>query len=175
MGDTLKKVFSQITNFMSTLSAGKKAAMAAVAGLVIAGFTGLAMWVGDTTYTPLMTNLGPEDSANIIRFLRDKHVPFKVDPTGKNISIPPESVYELRLELATIGLPNSSTPGYELMDKLSPATPSIVQKLNQKRVQEGELARAINIIHGVKRSKVHLAMPTKSAFVEDQKRTTASV
>src|SRR5262245_12592109 len=131
MGDTLKKIISQVTNFMSTLSAGKKVAMVGVAGLVFAGFAGLAMWVGDTTYTPLMTNLSPEDSANIIRFLRDKHVPFKVDPSGKNISIPPDSVYELRLELATQGLPNSSNPGYELMDKQSPATPSIVQKLNQ--------------------------------------------
>src|SRR6185295_5828699 len=168
MGETLKKVFTQITNFMSTLSLGKKVAMAGIGGLVIAGFAGLVMWAGDTTYTPLMTNLNPEDSANIIRFLRDKHVPFKVDPSGKNISIPPEAVYELRLELATQGLPNSSVAGYELMDKTSPATPSIVQKLNQKRVQEGEIARAINIIHGVKRSKVHLALPTKSAFVERQ-------
>src|SRR5579885_1651479 len=109
MGETLKKVFSQITNFLSTLSVGKKIAMAVTGALVIAGFTGLWMWAGDTTYTPLMTNLGPEDSANIIRFLRDKHVPFKVDPPGKNISIPPESVYELRLELATQGLPQSST------------------------------------------------------------------
>src|SRR5581483_4439337 len=175
MGDTFKKLFSQITNFLSTLSPGKKIAMAATGGLVLAGFAGLWMWAGDTTYTPLMTNLNPEDSANIIRYLRDKHVSFKVDPTGKNISIPPEAVYELRLELATQGLPQSSVTGYELMDKQSPATPSIVQKLNQKRVQEGEIARAINIIHGVKRSKVHLAIPTKSAFVEDQKKTTASV
>jgi flagellar M-ring protein FliF len=175
MGDTLKKVLSQITNFLSTLSPGKKIAMAVTGGIVIAGFAGLWMWAGDTTYMPLMTNLNPEDSANIIRFLRDKHVSFKVDPSGKNISIPPEAVYELRLELATQGLPQSSIAGYELMDKTSPATPSIVQKLNQKRVQEGEIARAINIIHGVKRSKVHLAIPTKSAFVEDQKKTTASV
>src|SRR6185295_4175428 len=175
MGETLKKVFTQITNFMSTLSLGKKVAMAGIGGLVIAGFAGLAMWAGDTTYTPLMTNLNPEDSANIIRYLRDKHISFKVDPSGKNISIPPEAVYELRLELATQGLPNSSVAGYELMDKQGPSTPSFVQKLNQKRVQEGEIARAINIIHGVKRSKVHLALPQKSAFVEDQKKATASV
>jgi flagellar M-ring protein FliF len=175
LGDTFKRITSQFTNFFSTLTVAKKIAMFVTAGVLMAGFAGLFMWAGDTTYTPLMTNLSPEDSANIIRFLRDKHVPFKVDPSGKNISIPPESVYELRLELATQGLPQTSIAGYELMDKQSPATPSFVQKLNQKRVQEGEIARAINIIHGVKRSKVHLALPQKSAFVEDQKKTTASV
>src|SRR4051812_5811554 len=147
--------------------------MALVGGLVAAGMAGLFMWAGDTTYQPLMTNLNPEDSANVIRYLREKRVPFKVDQGGKAISIPPESVYELRLELATQGMVQSSTVGYELFDKQSPATPTLVQKLNQKRVQEGELARSINIIRGVKRSKVHLAIPQKSAFVEDQKKVTA--
>ena len=133
------------------------------------------MWAGHTSYVPLMTNLGPEDSTNIIRILREKRIPFIVDTTGKNISIPPESIYELRLELATMGLPQSSVVGYEIFDKQSLGTPSFVQKVNQKRAQEGELMRTINTIRGVRRSRVHLALPAKSAFLEEQKKSTASV
>src|SRR5688572_775413 len=88
------------------------------------GMTTLFYWAGDTTYQPLMTNLGAEDSANIIRILREKNIPFKVDPGGKNISIPPESVYDLRLDLATMGLPQSSVVGYEIFDKQSLGTTS---------------------------------------------------
>jgi flagellar M-ring protein FliF len=175
VGEYLKRVFSQITNFLSTLSAGKRVAMAVIGGVVTAGMAGLFMWAGNTTYQTLMTNLNPEDASNITRLLREKRIPYRMDPTGKNISIPPESVHELRLELAAQGLPQTSVVGYELIDKQSPATPTFIQKLNQKRVQEGELARSINFIKGVKRSKVHLALPQKSAFVEDQKRSTASV
>ena len=175
MEEYIKKIGSQINEFLRSLSFGKKIAVTAtlIAIFGVIGF--LFIWAGHTSYVPLMTNLNPEDSTNIIRTLREKHIPFKVDPTGKNISIPPESIYELRLELATMGLPQSSVVGYEIFDKQSLGTPSFVQKVNQKRAQEGELMRTINTIKGVRRSRVHLAIPSKSAFVEDQKKSTASV
>jgi flagellar M-ring protein FliF len=72
-------------------------------------------------------------------------------------------------------LPQSSVIGYEIFDKQSLGTTSYVQKVNRKRALEGELMRTINTIQGVKRSRVHLALPEKSTFVEDQKRATASV
>jgi len=175
VNDYLSKVSGQIRDFIKKLTPGRITAMVLVAVAIIATLTGLFFWAGNTAYIPLMTNLNSEDSTNIIRVLRDKHIPFKIDPTGKNISIPPEDVYELRLELATMGLPESSVVGYEIFDKQSLGTTSFVQKLNQKRALEGELTRTINTIRGVRRSRVHLALPQKSAFVEEQKRSTASV
>src|SRR6185437_215842 len=142
---------------------------------IIAALIGLFFWAGDTTYSNLMSNLTPEDSAKVIKVLRDKRIPFRVDQSGKNISVPPESVDQLRLELATAGLPESSVVGYEIFDKASLGTTSAVQKINQKRALEGELMRTINSIRGVNRSRVHLAIPAKSTFVEDQKKPTASV
>jgi len=170
-----KKVANQIGEFLKQLTPGKKLAMFVVGIGIVAAMVGLFFWAGDTTFTPLMTNLNPEDSANIIRILREKHIPFKVDPSGKNISVPQESLYEFRLELATMGLPQSGVVGYEVFDKQSLGTTSFVQKINQKRALEGELVRTINTLKGVKRARVHLAIPQKSAFVEDQKKSTASV
>lgn len=143
--------------------------------LILGALIGMFMWAAEKNYSPLMTNLNPEDAANIIRILREKHIPFKLDQTGKNISIPPESLYQLRLELATMGLPQSSVIGYEIFDKQSLGTTTYVQKINQKRALEGELMRTINQIRGVRRSRIHLAIPQKSTFVEDQKKSTASV
>ena len=171
----LKKVFFQIDEFIKGLNPVKKVAMALTLAGIIIGMTALFFWAGDTSYSPLMTNLNPEDATNIIRVLRDKRIPFKVDPTGKNIAIPSERMYDLRLELATMGLPQSSVVGYEVFDKQTLGTTSFVQKVNQKRALEGELMRTINTINGVKRSRVHLAIPQKSTFVEDQKKPTASV
>lgn len=175
MVEYLKKVAGQTAEFIKGLSATKKVAVLVTGVLIFIGMNMLFFWAGDKTFSSLMTNLSPEDSANIIRVLRDKHIPFKVDPSGKNISVPPESLYELRLELATMGLPQASVIGYEVFDKQSLGTTSFVQKVNQKRALEGELIRTINTIKGVRRSRVHLAMPQKSAFVEDQKKSTASV
>ena len=175
MDNYFDKVFTQIKNFLKTLGPQKIMATVVTGILILGGMGALFFWAGNTTYVPLMSNLNPEDANNIIRVLREKHIPFKLDITGKNVSIPTESVYELRLELATMGLPQSSVVGYEIFDKQTLGTTSFLQKINQKRAQEGELMRTINTIRGVKRSRVHLATPTRSTFVEDQKKTTASV
>ncbi|RZA01305.1 MAG: flagellar M-ring protein FliF, partial [Proteobacteria bacterium] len=44
-----------------------------------------------------------------------------------------------------------------------------------QRAKEGELVRTINHIKGVERSRVHLAIPQKSAFLDEEKKPTASV
>ncbi len=175
MEEYIKRVSKAISAFLKEQPAAKLMAMAGVSVAIVLALSYMFFWAGQTSFVPLMTNLNAEDSANIIRVLRDKKIPFTVDPTGKNISIPPESQHQLRLELATMGLPQSSVVGYELFDKTSLGTTSFVQKVNQKRALEGELMRTINSIRGVHRSRVHLAMPSKSAFVEDQKKSTASV
>jgi flagellar M-ring protein FliF len=171
----LKKLFEQIQSFLSKQTPKKKLAIGLVMLGIVTAIGILFMWAGNTSYVTLMTNLGPEDSTHIIRLLREKHIPFKVDPSGKTISVPQESLYEFRLELATSGLPQTGVVGYEVFDKQSLGTTSFVQKMNQKRALEGELMRSINAIRGVKRSRVHLAIPQKSTFIEDQKKSTASV
>ncbi len=175
MIEYFKKIGIQITEFLKGLSPVRKAAMGVTAIGVLFTMAMLFFWAGDTAYVPLMTNLNPEDSANIRRVLVEKHIPFRVDQTGKNVSIPPEARDELRLELAAMGLPQSSVVGYEIFDHQALGTTTFVQKINQKRALEGELMRTIDTIKGVKRSRVHLALPQKSTFVEDQKKSTASV
>jgi len=85
-----------------------------------------------------------------------------------------------RLESARSAIKNSkntenSTVGYEVFDSHSIVTSPAVQRINQKRAKEGELARTLNSIRGVKSSRIHLAIPEKSLFLEEQKKTTASV
>lgn len=175
MDNYFKRVFSQIFDFLKSLSPMKKAAVAVTSVVIIAGLSALFFWAGDRTYASLFSNLSPEESANIIRVLREKKVPFRVDATGKDIMVAPEDLFQLRLELASLGVTQNGTVGYEVFDKQSLGTPSFVQKINQKRALEGELMRTISSIQGVRRSRVHLAIPQKSAFIEDQKKPTASV
>lgn len=171
----LKRVSQQITEFVKSLSVPKRIALAVTGIAVTVGMGVMFWWAGRTSYRPLMSNLNTADSAAIIRVLQDKKIPFRVDGSGRSIEIPPESVHDLRLELATMGLPQQSVVGYELFDKQALGTTSFVQKLNQKRALEGELTRTIGALKGVKQARVHLAIPPKSAFVEDQKKPTASV
>lgn len=174
--DFFSRVGNQIKEFLQGLSASRKMALA-VTGVAIFAFLGMLFyWSAQKAYQPITHgNLNPEDSANIMRLLREKKIPFQVDTAGKSITVPPEYLHDLRLELAMQGMPQTSGAGYELFDKQAFGTTSFLNKVNQKRALEGELMRSINTVKGVKRSRVHLAIPEKSAFVEDQKKPTASV
>jgi flagellar M-ring protein FliF len=174
--DFLNRISSQIKDFFSGLSTSRKAALAITGTGILAALGSLFMWASHQGYQPITYGtMNAEDSANVMRLLREKKVPFQVDPSGKQVLVPPEYLNDLRLELAMQGMPQSSGVGYELFDKQSFGTTTFLNKVNQKRALEGELMRSINTIKGVKRSRVHLAVPDKTAFVEDQKKPTASV
>lgn len=175
MFEFLKKVSIQVKDFFGGLSSGRKAAMILTGTAVVTSFVALFFWAGDTAYQTLGTNLASEDATAYMRILREKKIPFKVENDGKTLKVPPEAIYDLRLELAAMGLPQTGTVGYEVFDKQSFGQTSFVQKINQKRALEGEIMRTINNLKGVKRSRVHLALPNKSTFIEDQRRSTASV
>jgi flagellar M-ring protein FliF len=173
--DYLIKIGAQIAEFFKEMSVLKRVAFVFTLVGILCIIGVMFMWASNKTFVPIMTNINPEESTAIIRLLREKNIPFRVEANGKTISVPPENLYDFRLELASMGMAQSGVVGYEVFDKQSIGISSFVQKLNQKRAQEGELMRTINSIRGVKRSRVHLAIPQKSTFVEDQKKSTASV
>jgi flagellar M-ring protein FliF len=174
--DFLNRVIGQIQEFIKGLSTSRKMALGITGGAIMLFLCGLFYWASSQSYQPLTHgNMNAEDAANVMRLLREKKIPFQVDPAGKQITVPPEYLNDLRLELAMQGMPQASGVGYELFDKQSFGTTSFLNKVNQKRALEGELMRSINTIKGVKRSRIHLALPEKSAFVADQKKPTASV
>jgi len=174
--DFLNRISQQIKDFLTGLSGGRKMALGVTGSAICLFIGGMLYWAGQQNYQPITHgNMSAEDSANVMRLLREKKIPFQVDPTGKQVTVPAEYLNDLRLELAMQGMPQAGGSGYELFDKQSFGTTSLVNKINQKRALEGELMRSINTIKGVKRSRIHLAMPEKSTFVQDQKKVTASV
>jgi flagellar M-ring protein FliF len=169
------KAFSTIGSFFQSLTPGRKIASVAILAGLIVGIGGLFFWASRTSYAPLLSTNSPADATTVIRYLREKRIPFVVDESGKQISVPPERVYDLRLELAASGLAQSDVVGYEIWDKQSFGATSAQQEVTKQRAMEGELVRTINHIRGVERSRVHLALPKKSAFLDDVKKPTASV
>ena len=79
------------------------------------------------------------------------------------------------MNLASNGLPNGGGVGFEVFDKQSFALTDYVQKVNYTRALQGELARTISSLAPVESARVHLALPEKSLFKDEQKQATASV
>ena len=161
--------------FLNSISAGKKLAFIVLIGGTITALSFLIMWAGKPNFQLLYSNLAPEDASAIISGLKERKIEYELSSNGNSILVPDEKVYELRLELASQGLPQGSGVGFEIFDNTKLGMTDFVQNVNYQRACQGELSRTINGLTEVESSRVHIVMPTKSVFVEDEKPATASV
>jgi len=84
-------------------------------------------------------------------------------------------VHDLRLKLATAGLPKGSVTGYELMDSARFGQTQFQERLTFQRGLEGELTRSITSLAAVQNARVHLALPNQNGFFREQQKPSASV
>jgi flagellar M-ring protein FliF len=102
-------------------------------------------------------------------------VPYRFSEGGSAILVPGERVHEVRLRLATQGLPRGGSIGFELMENQKFGTSQFIEQVNFQRALEGELSRTIESISAVQSARVHLAIPKPSVFVREEQKPTASV
>jgi flagellar M-ring protein FliF len=164
-----------LAGFMRRLSATQKLVIAGTTVAVIAGMIGLVTLVNRPTLGTLFSNLNEQDASKIVAKLKERQITYQLDDGGKTVLVPRDQVYDLRLSLAGEGLPQSSVIGYEIFDRTNLGVSDFVQKVNYRRALEGELARTILQLQEVEGARVHLAVPERPLFKEDEKPVTASV
>jgi flagellar M-ring protein FliF len=161
---------------LKALGPARLAAMAAV-GLGVMVMLGiLAMRGGQPRYALLYGDLDLRESAQIVESLTRQHIGYQVVGNGGQIMVPIEDVGRARLMLAKDGLPSGGSVGYELFDRGDSLTTSqFQQQMNQTRAMEGELARTIRTIDGVRAARVHLVLPHREPFQRERQDAQASV
>ena len=122
----------------------------------------------------LYANLSDKDGGAVVAQLSTMNVPYKVAPGGA-ILVPAGQVPDLRLKMATAGLPKGSVSGYELMDSARFGQTQFQERLTFQRGLEGELTRSITSLAAVQNARVHLALPNQNGFFREQQKPSASV
>lgn len=168
-------VFDQIKVIVKNLETGKLVVMMVLIGLTIAGLITLISWTGKPDYQYLFTNLPQEDAASIVSRLKEQNIPYQLDGNGSAIMVPRENLYDVRLAMASQGLPQGSRIGFEIFDDIKLGMTDFIQNVNYQRAIQGELSRTINSFSEVESSRVHLVISQKSLFVEEEEPSTASV
>ena len=149
--------------------------MIALAASVAIGFA-VVLWTQSDDYRPLLGRSDNLDAASVVQLLEQNRIKFKMDNNTGAILVASDDIHIARMKLAEVGLPSSSTPGFELMDKEQPlGTSQFVEGTRYQRSIEGELARTITSISSIRSARVHLALPKKTVFVRDASKPTASV
>jgi flagellar M-ring protein FliF len=171
----MNALFEQIKNILGAIPLSQKIMMGAVLLLVLFGCMGLYLYGQKASYQPLYGSLSTDDAASIAEELAAQDVPFQIQGGGTLILVPAERVYDLRLSLASSGLPKGGGVGFEIFDETDFGTTEFVQKLNYQRALQGELARTIKEFNEVSDARVMIVMAEDSVFIEESKPASASV
>ncbi len=152
------------------------AALALVAVAMMALIAGSAYYLSRPQYTVLYTGLENGDASRIGSALTDAGISFDVSTDGATVYVTPAQTSQARMLLAEKGLPRSAAAGYELFNELgSLGLTSFMQEVTRVRALEGELARTIQTMKGVKAARVHIVLPDRASFRRDQQPPSASV
>ena len=166
---------TQFKNFFNKLSLIQKVAVGGIFIGLVAGFIIILATTSSVPMAVLYNSLNEHDAGQIVANLQENNIDYKLRDNGTTILIDKDKVYDERIRLASNGLPESSSVGYELFDQTNLGMSEFVQKLNYRRALEGELSRTISSIDGIKKVRVHIVIPEKTLFIKDQKLPTASV
>jgi len=165
---------SPIARLMAMPAASKMklgAGVAVLAAVIVA----IGLWSSQGDYRVLFANLPDKEGGAVVAQLSQMQVPYKFAEGGTAILIPAEKVNEVRMKLASAGLPKSSVIGFELMDNAKFGQTQTQERVNLQRALEGELTRTISSIDAVESARVHLALPNQNGFFREQQKPGASV
>jgi flagellar M-ring protein FliF len=175
MGSALTRPLIPL-NRLQLLPARQKAMLAiGTAGLLTLALA-LALWSRQVPMTPLFSHTLPENEAGaVIEQLTKLGETFQLGTVGSLIMVPTDRANELRMKLATQGLPRSAPNGYELMDKPTFGQSSLQERTNLQRALGGRLEQQIATISAVQSVKVMVALTGQNGFFRDQDKPSASV
>lgn len=143
--------------------------------LTFGGLLWIALSASQGDYQTLYSGLSAEQSSQITQALKASQIPYELD-SDSTIKVPSEMVHEARVQLAGQGLPNAvGGAGFELFDKNEFGMTAFTQKVNYQRAMEAELGRTISHLDVIRQARVHLVIPERSLFKDDQRSPTASV
>jgi flagellar M-ring protein FliF len=169
----------QLQNLWSNLLAlgTKRLAALGLVGLAVFAAVGFgSFYLSRSDYDTLYAGLTGQDVSRIGAVLKEAGIAFDVNAEGTKIMVRREETAQARMLLAEKGLPSSSSAGYELFDKLGPiGLTSFMQEVTRARAIEGELARTIQSMKGIKAARVHIVLPETGSFRRGRQPASASV
>ena len=137
---------------------------------------GIVFWAQSPNFAPLYGNLSEMDASQVINQLEQSGTPYKYDAASGIISVAASEIHEVRIRLASSGLPSSSERGLAMLyDDQSIGTSAFMEGARYNQAIAEELQRSIASLDIVKAARVHLAIPRKSAFIRNRSEANASI
>jgi len=172
----MKTFLQSLLSYWKQLGANQRVSLVVTGIAVAGGMIALAVWSRRPDYQLLYSRLGDKDATAIISYLETQNIPHEVTGGGTAVEVPSDQVYKIRMDLAGKGLPSGDGVGFEIFDKGQFGLSDFVQRTNYLRAVQGELARTITQLQGVRSARVMIVQPENRLLLTDQTlKSTASV
>lgn len=166
----------RLWNGLLALGARRLAALGLVGLTVFAAVGFGSYYLSRPELETLYIGLNAQDVSRIGAALQEAGIAFDVNAQGNAVSVRRGQTAQARMLLAEKGLPTSANAGYELFDKMgSMGLTSFMQEITRVRALEGEIARTIQAMKGVKGARVHIVLPDAGSFRRTRQPPSASV
>lgn len=174
--EALPEQIKSIIDNLRGLGPKRLAMMGGAAAIIIAVVLTAALYLNRPAYETLYVGLDRTDVGQIGSVLSEAGIRYDVSSDGTSVMVAAGRTGQARMLLAERGLPTSSNAGYELFDNVgSFGLTSFMQEVTRVRALEGEIARTIQSITGIKSARVHIVMPERASFRREEQAPTASV
>src|SRR4051812_46889400 len=172
----LSAISAQLKAFLARYSLQQKLGMVFSAGLVVLLMWAMVYYVNKVEYQVLYSDLDPQEAQSIITKLQSlPEVKYQLTNDGTTIKVASDKLSEVRIQLASEGLPESGRVGFEIFDRTNFGLTNFQEQVNYQRALEGELARSIMTLSEVDAARVHLVLAKDSLFENADQQTKASV
>ena len=176
MQQNFQKLLEQLKGTLGKLGARKLIALGLVGAALMGAILYTSVYLSRPSYETLYVGLSRDDVNRMGLALGEAGIAFDVKSDGSSILVPVGKAEQARMYLAEKGLPTSNNAGYELFDNMgSLGLTSFMQEITHVRALEGEIARTIQAIRGVKAARVHIVMAEKGSFRRGDQKPSASV
>src|SRR5271154_480561 len=175
MNKNLSQTARQLAAIWQQLGLNQRISVVMATVMVLAGLAAVAFWSSRVDYSLLYGKLDEGEASKVIAALDEAKVPYQISRGGGSILVPSDKVYQVRMQLASKGIPRGEGVGYEIFDKASFGISDFVQRANYARAIQGELARTISQLDQVESARVMIVMPENRLLSDSLRKPTASV
>jgi flagellar M-ring protein FliF len=170
----MKTFFQSLLGLWKELGLNQRVSIVLASALVMGGLVALVVWSRRPDLQLLYGRLAGKDVDVIVSQLKAQNIPHEIN--GSAIYVASDQVHRLRMELASKGIPSGDGVGFEIFDKGQFGLSDFVQRTNYLRALQGELARTISQLDGVRSARVMIVQPENRLLLTDQNiKPTASV
>ncbi len=162
--------------FYQNLNPGQRASLAVFLLVIIAILVAGSIWIFTPNKANLFENLDARSAAQAAQKLDEAGVAYEVLDTGDSstIQVAQNEADKLRVTLsAELGMPGVN--GLELFDNADYSMTDFSQQVAYQRAIQGELARTISEMVGIRNARIHVSLAPKTLFRADRQASKAAV